>query len=209
MYTLYYAPGTAALLTHQVLLECDAEFTLKEVDMAGGEQRGESYLALNPNGTIPTLVVDGRPHSETAAMAMLLAERHPEAKLAPAPGSAGRADYLEWMLYLANVLQPAFRQWFYADEHVPEGAKVIAEAARIRIEACWKRIDAHLAVRGPHMLGESFSVVDLYATMLMRWSRNMPRPATEWEHLAALAARVKARPSWTALYQQEKLTEWA
>jgi len=209
MYTLYYASGTAALLTHQVLLECGAEFTLKEVDMPGGEQRGEAYLALNPNGTIPTLVVDGRPHSETAAMAMLLAERHPEANLAPAPGSAGRADYLEWMVYLANVLQPAFRQWFYADEYVPASAEAIAEAARLRIEASWERIEKHLAEHGPHMLGESFSVVDLYLVMLMRWSRNMPRPATDWTHLAELAAKVKARPSWKTLYQQEKLTEWA
>jgi glutathione S-transferase len=209
MYTLYYAPGTAALLTHQVLIECGAPFTLKEVDMAGGEQRGEVYLALNPNGTIPTLVVDGKPHSETAAMAMLLAERHPEARLAPEAGSAGRADYLEWMVYLANVVQPAFRQWFYADEHVPDSAEAIAKAGLLRIEASWARIDAHLAEHGPHMLGEAFSVVDLYLVMLMRWSRNMPRPATDWTHLAALAATVKARPSWKILYEQEQLTEWA
>ncbi len=209
MYTLYFAPGTAAMLTHQVLLECGVEFTLTEVNLAAGEQRGEAYRKLNPAGTVPTLIVDGRPHGETAALAMLLAERHPEAKLAPAVGSAQRADYLEWMLYLANTLQPAFRQWFYADEHVPDGAETIAEAGRVRIEACWDRIDAHLAANGPHMLGETFSVVDLYATMLMRWSRNMPRPATDWKHLADLAAIVKARPSWKTLYEQEQLTEWA
>jgi glutathione S-transferase len=140
---------------------------------------------------------------------MLLAERHPEAKLAPEPGHPERADYLEWMVYLANVVQPAFRQWFYADEHVPDSAEAIATAGRIRIEASWDRIDAHLAAHGPYMLGEACSVVDLYLVMLMRWSRNMPRPATDWPQLAALAAKVKQRPSWTALYEQEKLTEWA
>ena len=45
--------------------------------------------------------------------------------------------------------------------------------------------------------------------MLMRWSRNMPKPAMEWPHLAALAARLKARPSFTTLYAREGLTEWA
>ena len=78
-----------------------------------------------------------------------------------------------------------------------------------RIEAHWQRIDAHLAAHGPHLLGEEPSVADFYLTMLMRWSRNMPRPATDWPRLAALAARMKARPSFAVLYAREGLTEWA
>ena len=58
------------------------------------------------------------------------------------------------------------------------------------------------------MLGEQFSLVDLYATMLMRWSRNMPKPSDRWPALAELAKRVKARPSWQRLYAIEGLTEW-
>jgi glutathione S-transferase len=59
------------------------------------------------------------------------------------------------------------------------------------------------------MLGAGFSVVDLYALMLMRWSRNMPKPATEWRELATLAARLKARPSWKQVCNAEGLIEWA
>ena len=51
--------------------------------------------------------------------------------------------------------------------------------------------------------------MDFYATMLMRWSRNMPKPAHEWPALGAYAARMKARPSFETLYQREGLTEWA
>jgi glutathione S-transferase len=51
-------------------------------------------------------------------------------------------------------------------------------------------------------------MADLYATMLMRWSRNMPRPATQWPALSALAARVKARPAWKKLCAIEGLTDW-
>ncbi|MDA3913791.1 glutathione S-transferase [Oleiagrimonas sp.] len=209
MYTLYYAPGTAAMLVHLVLLEADVPCSLMPVDLSAGEQRTPAYLALNPGGVVPTLVVDGEPHSEAAAMAMLLTERHPEARLAPAFGSAARADYLQWMLYLANTLQPAFREWFYPDEHVPEALEGIRAAARIKIEGAWKRLDAHLAEHGPYMLGKTFSVVDLYVTMLMRWARNMPRPATDSPHLAELARRIKARPSWKELYRIEQLSEWA
>ena len=209
MYTLYYAPGSANLLVHLALLEIGAPHELKRVDLDQGEQRSAAYLAINPNGVVPTLTIDGVPHGEAAALAMLLAERHPDAALAPAIGSAGRADYLQWMLYLANSLQPLFRQWFYPGDHLPEGADTVGQAARVGIEKCWTKLDAHLAAHGPYMLGDNFSVVDLYALMLMRWSRNMPRPATEWPQLQALATRLKARPSWKQACDAEGLVEWA
>jgi glutathione S-transferase len=50
--------------------------------------------------------------------------------------------------------------------------------------------------------------LDFLATMLMRWSRNMPRPATNWPALANYAARMKSRPSFRELYSREGLTEW-
>jgi glutathione S-transferase len=209
MYTLYYSPGSANMLVHLALLEIGVPYTLERVNLDAGEQRSATYLALNPNGVVPTLVIDGVPHGEAAALAMLLTERHPEAALAPAVGSARRADYLQWMLYLANSLQPPFRQWFYPADHLPNASDSIKEAARIGIEAGWSRINAHLATHGPYLLGDRFGVVDLYALMLMRWSRNMPRPATTWPHLAALAARLKARPSWKQLCDAEGLVEWA
>ncbi len=209
MYTLHYSPGSASMLVHLALLEIGVPHTLERVDLDAGQQRSAAYLAINPNGVVPTLVIDGVPHGEAAALAMLLTERHLEAALAPAIGSLERADYLQWMLYLANTLQPLFRQWFYPGDHLPEGADTIKQAARAGIEKCWTKIDTHLAAHGPYMLGDHFSVVDLYALMLMRWSRNMPKPATEWPHLAALTSRLKARPSWKQVCDAEGLVEWA
>jgi glutathione S-transferase len=58
-------------------------------------------------------------------------------------------------------------------------------------------------------LGAEFSAADLMLIMLMRWSRNMPKPSTEWEALNQYAARLKARPSWKRLYEAESLSEWA
>ena len=145
MYTLYYAPGSANLVVHLALQEIGAPHTLKRIDLDKGEQRSAEYLAINPNGVVPTLMIDGVPHGEAAALAMLLAERHPDAALAPAMGHAQRADFLQWMLYLANNLQPLFRQWFYPSDHLPEGADTIKQAARAGIEKCWSKIDAHLA----------------------------------------------------------------
>ena len=209
MYTLYYAPGSANLVVHLALLEFGAPYELKRIDIEKGEQRSAAYLAINPHGVVPTLVIDGQPRGEAAALALLLAERHTDAALAPSPGTAQRADYLQWMFYLANSLQPLFRQWFYPNDHLAEGGETIQQNARAGIEKCWSHIDAHLAAHGPYLLGERFSVADLYALMLMRWSRNMPKPATEWPHVAALAARLKARPSWPRMCAEEGLVEWA
>jgi glutathione S-transferase len=210
MYTLYYSPGTASMAVHLALLEIGAPHELRLIDFDARGQKDPDYLRLNPNGLVPTLVIGGVAHYECAALLLLLGERHPEADLAPAPGDAARGAYLQWMLHLANTLQPAFRQWFYPADFGPiEDDDTMREYARRRIESVWDRLDAHLAANGPCVLGERLGIVDLYATMLMRWSRNMPKPADRWPALAALAARVKARPAWKRLYAVEGLTEWA
>lgn len=208
MYTLYYSPGAASLLPHLLLLEMGVTYELRRVDTASGEQRSPEYLRLNPNGVVPTLIVDGQPCAETAALLLLLCERHPEAGLAPAIDAPERAAFLQGVLYLANTLQPAFRLWFYPGDVGTVDAAALKEGLRVRIETCFDRLADQLADGRPYLLGERLSALDLYATMLMRWSRNMPRPATEWPALKALADRVRARPSWRRLYEIEGLTEW-
>jgi glutathione S-transferase len=210
MHTLYYSPGAASLVVHWLLLELGVPHALKLVDTSAGEQKRPEYLALNPNGVVPTLVMDGQPRFEAAALVMTLADRHADAGLAPATDDPRRAAYHQWMFHLANAVQPLFRLWWYP--HEPAGAEheaLVRERVRPRIEAAWDRLDAHLEANGPYLLGDMLSAADFYLAMLLRWSRNMPRPATEWPHLAALAERMKARPSFKDLYAREGLTEWA
>ena len=207
---LYYAPGAASMLVHWLLIECGHPHALLLVDTAAGAQKRPEYLALNPAGVVPTLVLDGVPMAEAAALAMTLADRHPQAGLAPAFDDPRRPRYTQWMFHLANAVQPLFRIWWYP--HEPAGAdnaELVREHVRPRIEAAWQRIDAQLAAGGPYLLGDAASAADFYLAMLVRWSRNMPRPATQWPRLAALAQRMKSRDSFNALYAAEGLTEWA
>ena len=210
MYILYYAPGAASLAVHWLLIELGVPFEARRLDLETQEHKRPEYLALNPNGLVPTLLIDGKPVYESAALIFLLAERHAEAKLSPAVGTAERTTYLQWMFHLSNTLQPAFRTWFY-----PEGAAGAANVdaargeARPRIEAAWDRIESHLLSAGPMMCGERLSAVDFFASMLMRWSRNMPRPATSWPAIASYVARMKSRPTFRELYAREGLTEWS
>lgn len=210
MYTLYYAPGTASMVVHLALLEIGAPHQLVKLDFARDEQRSPDYLRLNPRGQVPTLVIDGQPYFESAALLMILAERHPESKLAPPPGSPLRPDWYQWIAFLTNSLGPAYRSWFYPpDLGSPEHPPFVHEALRRKIEESWSVVDAHLAARGPYMLGAEFSGVDLLALMYMRWSRNMPKPVTEWPALRRLADLLRARASWKRMYEIEGLTEWA
>ena len=143
MYTLYYSPGSASLAVHLALLETGAPHQLERLDLQARQHKTPAYLKLNPNGVVPTMLVDGRPVYECAALLMLLAERHPGAGLAPHPGTPERAQYLQWLVHFANTLQPAFRAWFYPAEPAGEEATVAAqESARLRIEATWDRLNA-------------------------------------------------------------------
>ena len=209
MYTLYYSPGTASMVVHLALLEIGADYRLEQVDFDRGEQRSAEYLALNPGGKVPTLLIDGRPVHESAALLTILAERHPEAKLIPAIGTPARDAWLQWTIFLSNSLMSTYRLWFYPHElGVEEHTPAIRAALQRKIESVWDQLDAHLAAHGPYLLGADFSGVDLMLTMLMRWSRNMPRPVTEWPALKKLADLVRARPSWKRLYELEGLREW-
>jgi len=210
VYVLYYSPGAASFAVHWLLIELGVPFEARRVDLDAQEHKRPEYLKLNPNGLVPTLLIDGKPEYESAALIALLAERHPEAKLSPAVGTAERTSYLRWMFHLSNTLQPAFRIWFYPEEGA--GAANIEAAkgeARSRIEAAWDRIESHLSFAGPMMCGERLSAVDFYATMLIRWSRNMPRPATSWPAIAAYVAKMKSRPTFRELNAREGLTEWS
>ncbi|MBN8922272.1 MAG: glutathione S-transferase [Rhodanobacter sp. 68-29] len=209
MYTLYYSPGSASMVVHLALLEIGTPHELRLVDFDRDEQHGPEYLKLNPRGVVPTLVIDGRPRMESVALLQMLAERHPEAKLIPPPGTSEREAWLQWAVFLSNALMSSYRLWFYpADLGAEEHDSAVKHAVQRKIEDVWDLLDAQLAAHGPWLLGQEFSGVDLLLTMLMRWSRNMPRPATEWPALKRLADRVRARPSWKKLYEVEGLTEW-
>lgn len=209
MYTLYFSPSSASFVVHWLLLEMDLPHQLRRVDLASKEQKSADYLALNPNGVVPTLIVDGQPVFESAALVLFLADAHPEARLAPAVGSVQRAHYYQWVVHLANSLLPIFRHWFYPSEAAGELAAEATKAnAAESIYASWARIDAHLAAHGPYLLGDKLSGADFLLTMLLRWSRNLPRQATDWPALRALADRMRARPSFKRLCEIEELTEW-
>jgi len=192
-----------------MLIELGVPFEFISLDFEKGDQKTPDYLKINPTGHVPALVIDGVAYSEAAALLMILAERHPDAKLAPAVNATERALYLQWMVYLANTLMPAYRLWFYSDEGAgPDNVEATREQARIRIEKVWDRLNGLLADGRAYAMGPHLTTVDFLIGMLARWSRNMPKTAVDWPHVRRYVERVRALPSYQETHKREGLTGW-
>ena len=205
---LYYYPGNASLLPHMVLRELAVPFELRLVDRAAEAQRDPAYLRINPNGLIPALIDGDIVLYEAAAIVLHLMERFPAAGLSPPPGSAARAQLLKWMVHLSNTPQAQFMAWFYPEKFTADAGclDAVKQGARVRLERMFEIIAGQLGA-GPYLLGEQLSAADLFLFMLVRWSRDMPRPARAWPALAAHAARVWARPAVRQAFTAEDIAE--
>jgi glutathione S-transferase len=206
VYALYYFPGNASLLPHMMLREIGAPFELRLVDRAQDAQHSPDYLKLNPNGRIPVLIDGDLVLYETAAIALHLCDRHPQAGLAPPPGAPEQPLFYRWLIHLTNTPQAEYRSWFYPHEFVTResAAPAVKAAAEQRLNLIFDRIASELG-SGPWLLGARFSAVDLYLFMLIRWGRGMPRPPRMLAPLRELAERALARPAVQAALEAEGL----
>src|SRR5580698_5246447 len=107
MLTLYFAPGSSSFAVHIALHEIGVPFEGKPMSFKANDMQKPEYLALNPEGKVPTLLVDGRPLTEVAAILYYLAKRFPEAGLLPRDDLEADAQALSWMSFIASTLHPA------------------------------------------------------------------------------------------------------
>src|SRR5512147_1472009 len=115
MIQLHYFPGNASLIAHILLEELGLRFELQYVDRARSAQKSPAYLKLNPNGLIPVMADGGLVLYETAAICLHLADTHPQAGFAPAPGTNERAHFYKWLAWMTNTLQAALIAYFYPE----------------------------------------------------------------------------------------------
>ena len=216
MLQLHYFPSNASITPHILLEEMGLPFELKLVDRTRGAHKSPEYLKLNPNGLIPVLVDGDMVLYETAAICLHLTDMHPEMGLAPAVGTIERAQFYKWLMWLTNTFQPAIIMYFYTDRYTtstdPTVIAQIKAKTQDRIGAMLKQLDDHLVANGgPWMMGEKFSVLDIYAFMLGRWTRvfegALPatQPAKTWPHLGPFMHRMLARPAVQRVVAKESL----
>ncbi len=191
-YVVYGAAGSGSVPVEAALTLAGAPYRVIERPVWEDPAVAEEMGRINPQRQVPALVLpSGELMTESAAILVHLAEAHPEARLAPAPGSPLRPRFLRWMSYISAQIYALY--WIRddlgrlaADE---AQARVLDERTARRIAHCWAMMDAQAAPEGRFMLGDQISVLDLYLAVASRWA---PRRRAFYEAAPGLAPVVQA-----------------
>ena len=177
MLTFYFAPGSSSMAPHIALHEIGVPFESQPISFAKRENRAPAYLALNPEGKVPTLLIDGRPLTEVAAILYYLGRRYPEAGLWPAGDLEAEAQAISWMSFIASTIHPARRLG------IERSKQVFAIAER--------KLDGRDWVLG------RYSIADIHLFRLYwRFAVHSSNPAPgSFPTLEAHCARMMSRPA--------------
>lgn len=188
------SPGSAKLRV--ALVEAGASYEYVVVDLSKGEQKRPEFLALNPHGKIPVLVHDDFVLPESDAILLYLAETFPEARLV-GPTARDRARALEWCLFGATALQPAYYDiYFHTSGYTPEKrVPAMIGPGRERLARSLGVLETVLGRR--EYLAGAFSIADLANAAIIRIvHERAPYDRAAYPKIEAWFQRVTARPAW-------------
>ncbi len=207
MYRLHAAPDFASTITHLALVQLGVPFDLVNVDFEAGRLHTPAYRAINPLGLIPAMETPDGPIFETAAILMYLDERHPGV-LAPAPGSAARAAYLSWFVFMNNTVHPLTMLLVHPERVAGEDVQAeVSHGVSAQLAEGLGHLDRALAVDP----GLGHPAIGFYLAVLLRWMQKFaavpadaidpgPLPA-----IRALVAAVEAMPAAKRVAEAEGL----
>jgi glutathione S-transferase len=179
-------------------------FEPKLVKLHRGENKTPEYLAMNPNGQVPVLVVDGKVLIQIVAICDYLDRRFPQAGLLPTEIWA-RAQALSQLAWMNNTAHPTFNQAFMPDRYAEseDARKEVRRVAAERYRACLERVQGWVAAAAPYWFGDRVSVHDAYAFTLLRWGGLAGIDPTSLPAYRAYIDRVmQARPVAAALERE-------
>ena len=204
MYKLFYAPKSASMGVRVMLEEIGAPYELIQTSLDMDKPRPPEQLAINPNGWVPVLLWEGGAMYECAAITVYLCDRHPDARLAPTVDDPARALYLQTLVYFSNSVQNAYQLTYYPDRFVDTQADEPSAQQRgiRRLRETWSVINDQIG-DNQWVLGDRFSVVDIYLFMLTTWLRSAKgHPSiAEFTNVKRIADVVVRRPSVQLVYE--------
>jgi glutathione S-transferase len=193
---LYWRPGTASMAPHAALAEIGVDYELVEIDRETA-QTDPAYLALNPMGVVPTLVDGDVVVTESAAILLHLADRFPDARLAP----ADRALLYRWLVFMTNTMQTTMLRFFYPERYGDDSVSAVAAADAARL---FDLMDRELDGRD-WLVGEHRTAADLFLFMLTRWGRRLEPAAWDRPRLRAHFLRTLALPGVRRMIEEQGL----
>lgn len=205
-WTLFSARGSGAVAVEAALTLVGQPYRL--VDAYTWDQdhpeSGDQVLAANPMRQVPALVLPGgEAITESAAILVWIAERFPDARLAPAAGEPRRAQFLRWMSFVSSAIYALY--WVKDDPSRlvpdPAGHEALTERTLERIAECWKIMGEQVSP-GAYILGDELSVLDLYVAVVSRFRPRRARFYAEAPNLKPVMERVDADPRLAALWEE-------
>lgn len=198
---LFYFPGACSLAPHIVLREVGARFDLVKVDLATRKtESGDDYLGINPRGYVPALQLDdGSVLVEVPAIVQYLADQYPSAQLAPPPTDRQRYELQSWLTFIGTELHKQFSSLFNpAASDQQKTASVQALKGRFAYLA--KELE-----KRPYLLGDRYTVADVYLFVVLRWSAYVKLDLGPWPALGDYQKRIAARPAVLSALKAEGL----
>jgi glutathione S-transferase len=194
--TLYFGPGACSLVPHITLEEAGAAFESKPLALRKGHQRAPEYLALNPKGKVPLLLVDGRPLTENVAIAVYLAKAFPAAKLLPMGDPEAEAQAISLLSWCASGVHPRFSAMFGPQRmsDLPEAADNVKKLGGEDTLKNFALIENLLAGK-EWALGSQWSIIDAYLFVFWRWANFHKLDLSAFPNYAKHAAKMAERPS--------------
>jgi glutathione S-transferase len=188
---LYYAPGACSLNPHIALIEAGLPFETERVDLRAKKTAGGGdYLAVNPKGQVPMLVLDdGETLTENAAISQYIADHAKGGRIAPPPGTMARYRLQEWLSFVGSEIHKT-----YANLFNPNAPAEIKDAAKQRILQKIAVVDEALADGREYLLGE-FSVADPYAFVVIGWTKRFDIDISHLANVTRYLERMRARPA--------------
>lgn len=151
---LYWSPRSRSFTTLWLMEETGEPYERVLTDISTGANKMPDYLAINPMGKVPALADGDAVMAESAAICTYVADRYPQAKLAPPIGDPRRAKYLQWMFFAPSCIEPAILQ-AYLKLEIPA-----VSAAWGSTTQTFDVLDQALE-KGPWLLGDDFSAADV------------------------------------------------
>ncbi|AGP39903.1 hypothetical protein BE04_29555 [Sorangium cellulosum] len=204
--TFYYSPQSSAARVLVSLAELGVPYEGVRLDLRAGDQRKPEFLAINPNGKVPTVVIDGTPVFESVAIQIALGERYGVQKgLWPAPGSPEQLTALSWLVWGQVSLTGAlFRYMANTSDYFPKEMhhEKQAEHALAELRGLLRILDERLAGR-PYVLGERCTLVDLDLAAMLGWGLMAAKiDYAEQKNVQGWLGRIMERPAIKAAMAQ-------
>jgi glutathione S-transferase len=200
---LFYSPGACSMSPHIALREAGLPFELVKVDLGAKTiESGGDYHSINGKGYVPALQLDdGRVLTEGPAIVQYIADRKPEAGLAPPAGTIERYKLQEWLNFITAELHKPMGSMFNKAQ-TPEWREAVRTTLARRLDFLAKELSGRT-----YLLGQAFSVADGYLFTVLGWAAHVGFDLARWPAIGEYLARVGARPQVVEAMKAEGLVK--